>query len=372
MRILALVVTVLLSAGASAADGMRPQVPVAMSTVAVPSPVNIAVAEVTVTVGGPVNDSGQNASVGIPAVPKPGSESAPVSIPQVVTPDVASVAPISAAGPSKMVEADAVQLAFMAEDEAGLRDALVQCGLALRDVGASRELPAFLTGVDSDEIMSVDAPAGGALAIRSDYGQAVSMAAGRANGRFVLVVDAAHVTGDVLKLAASPNVAAVIVGHGQAFDDDAKAFPQDAADVNRVVAAVRLVSDAPVLLAVSPVGRRMSSGRAWAAAFGESLAAFDGWAVYNVHQFPAILESPTNPRKAVLAMLGLPDKPCVLLDFIGGPVTASTDGGARLKAAWHSKGGALVKALKEQGWRGVIVYAARSGDAAIKSAALGQ
>jgi hypothetical protein len=126
-----------------------------------------------------------------------------------------------------------------------------------------------------------------------------------------------------------------------------------------------------VLLAVSSLnGVTRRTEKSWTDAFGGDLAGFDGWAIYNLNQFPAILESPANLRQVILGRLGLPDKPCVLLDFLGTPAEYPAERAKYIAAAWKAKAGLLMKAVKDQGWRGVIVYATHPADAEIKAAAL--
>jgi hypothetical protein len=68
--------------------------------------------------------------------------------------------------------------------------------------------------------------------------------------------------------------------------------------------------------------------------------------------------------------LGLPEKPCVLLDFLGTPAEYPAERAKYISAVWKAKAGLLMKALKDQGWRGLIVYATHPADAGIKTAAL--
>ena len=144
-----------------------------------------------------------------------------------------------------------------------------------------------------------------------------------------------------------------------------------AADAVIVTKLIRMVSDAPVLLAVSVSNwhtKRPETG--WVAAFGEDLAKFDGWAIYNLHNWPAVLESPENPRQRSLKQFALPDKPCILMDFQGTPSNYPQGIAEYVKAVWKAKTPLLMKDLKTQKWRGLVVYSTQVNDAKMKAAAL--
>jgi hypothetical protein len=284
---------------------------------------------------------------------------------------VAAAAPLPA---NSADEAASAHMVLSCDDDTAVRNLLTGSGLKLRDRGPARELPEFLKAIDCRDAEGIKAdPPGGVRVARyvGENAEAVDYVAAHGEEQFIVIVDIDHLSGTALKTLASANVVAIIVGHFQAFDARPENFSQAASDVCRTVKAIRLVSGAPVFLAVSATNwftRKTEKG--WTDAFGDSLAGFDGWAVYNLHQWPAILESPTNPRTVILGRLGLPERPCVLLDFFGTPTEYPAENAKYVTAVWKAKTGLLMKALKDQGWRGLIVYATHPADAQIKAAAL--
>ena len=272
-------------------------------------------------------------------------------------------------------EAAFVRMALSCDADAALRDLLTGMGLTLRDAGPARALPEFLTGIDCDgpDTLKAAIPAGIVRAVRyvGEADPEAAYVAEHPDQQFIIIVDIDHLNAAVLKTLGGGNIVAIVVGHFHAFDARPDEFAGRAEDVKRVMKTIRLVSDAPALLAVSSLNeftRRTEKG--WTDAFGDDLAAFDGWAIYNFNQFPAIMEARENPRKMLLDRLGLADRSCVLLDFLGGPVEVQPGQIAWLTAAWKAKAKPFLAALKTQCWQGVIVYGATAADAEIKAASL--
>ena len=291
---------------------------------------------------------------------------------------IAQVKPVE---PEIVSEAGFVRMILTAEDDTALRTTLIDMGLVLRKDGEkARELPPFLTGIHYNQSLRSrgkeigDLPkidtAGAARVVRYIAGSdsAVAYVNSHADERFVVVVDIHNLSAATLKSLAGDNIVAVIVGHYHAADLKPGQFAKHAQDVMGVTRAIRLVSDAPVLLAVSASNwftKRPDAG--WVKAFAATVASYDGWAIYNLHNWAAILEAPSNPREAALKALGLPDKPCILLDFLGTPSQFPPSRAAYMRAVWKAKAPLLFKALKKQAWRGVIFYTTRLADAQLKT-----
>ena len=139
----------------------------------------------------------------------------------------------------------------------------------------------------------------------------------------------------------------------------------------RVARAVRLVSDAPILLAVGAVNiHTRETERGWATAFGDDLRMFDGFAFYGQARFPAILEAAENPRELIRRRMGLPDKPCILIEFSGTSFHYAASDRGYVAKVWNARAKPLVKTLKQQGWRGLVTWSAEIDDTRIKADAL--
>ncbi len=277
--------------------------------------------------------------------------------------------------PEPVSDGEFVHMVLCSEDDAALWGLLAGLGVTLREPGNARELPEFTTAVEcaSDEYLAAPLPAGLVRAVEwlGEADASIAYVGAHPGESFVVIIDIDHLGPVALKGLAGRNIAAIVVGHTYAYDERPGDFAPHAEDVERVVTVLRRVSDAPVLLALSTTNAFTGkTEKGWADAFGDGLAAFDGVAIYNLHQFPAILEATGNPRTAMLERYGLPDKPCFLLDFVGGAVETTPERLPRLKASWDSKAGPLVKALKAQGWRGVVVWGSTSADVAVKASAL--
>jgi len=189
--------------------------------------------------------------------------------------------------------------------------------------------------------------------------------------RFVVFVDEHGLSVDALRTLAGENVVAVVVGHYHHADDPVSAFGDRVADIVMVARCVRLVSDAPILLAVSMtnlITRKFEPS--WLEYFGDELDKFDGWAIYNYAFFPAIMEARDNPREAALARYSLSDKPCILVEFAGVGVAYTPAQRPAIEKTWKAKAHYFVKAMKEQGWRGLVTWSQTLDDAKIKADAL--
>ena len=132
-----------------------------------------------------------------------------------------------------------------------------------------------------------------------------------------------------------------------------------------------------MLLAVSATNEfTRKTEKSWPQAFGDDLAGFDGWAVYNLALFPAIIEAPVNPRKLILQRLGLDalgengEKPCVLIEFMGTRYNYRPADADYIRKVWRAKAPLLVKAMTGQGWRGLVVWSHDIDDAVLKVDAL--
>jgi hypothetical protein len=256
---------------------------------------------------------------------------------------------------------------------AALSASPLPAGTTTASAGVTGDLRLNSVDCDSPDALKAAMAAGVIRAVRyvGEADPAVTYVTEHPEQPFVVIVDIDHLSGAALKTLAAPNIVAIIVGHFHAFDARPENYPERAQDVMRMGRAIRLVSDAPVLLAVSSLnGVTRRTEKSWTDAFGEDLVGFDGWAIYNLNQWPAFLESPANLRRVILSRLGLPEKPCVLLDFLGTPAEYPAERAKYISAVWKAKAGLLMKALKDQGWRGLIVYATHPADAGIKTAAL--
>lgn len=278
-----------------------------------------------------------------------------------------------------------IRLVLSCEDDQALRDLLTASGLTLRDGGeaSGRKLPDFFTAVgcnsrtafsreDAAAMEKITPPSGvRVLRFVDRSGAAAAYAAAHGDEKFIIIAEPSGLSIKALKALAGANIVAVVVGHYHAADVRPEDYATAAQETLAAVKAIRLVSDAPVLLAVSATNwHTRRTEKSWPEAFGDDLAGFDGWAIYNLAQFPAILEAPSNPRTLVMDRLGLREKPCLLIEFMGtrydyGPQTADY-----IRKVWRAKAPLLVKALKEQRWRGLVVWSANIDDAILKAEAL--
>jgi nitrogen regulatory protein PII-like uncharacterized protein len=279
-----------------------------------------------------------------------------------------------------------ISLVLTSEDDHALRDLLSGQGLTLRDGGQARKLPEFFTAVlcnstqefsrqDAAALEKIDSPSGvRVLRFVAGSSAAVDYAAAHPDEKYIVIAESAGLSVNALKALAGSNIVAVVVGHYRAADVRPEDFAQAAEDVKRAVKAIRLVSDAPVLLAVSVTNeftRKME--KSWPQAFGDDLAGFDGWAVYNLALFPAIIEAPANPRKLVMDRLGLGalgEKPCVLIEFMGTRYNYRPADAEYIRKVWRAKAPLLLKAMTRQEWRGLVVWSHNIDDAALKAEAL--
>ena len=284
--------------------------------------------------------------------------------------------------------ARAMALLLSCDDELALREYLTGEGFTIRQPGApaspTRVLPDFTTGVvcytyssaycdeEQEALESIEPPAGVTVlrfVDRSD--RAVAFALAHPDREFFIVADIPGLSIDALRVLAGSNVVGVIVGHYRHADDEPVDFTASAADVQRVVQAVRLVSDAPVLLAVGAVNiHTRDTERAWADAFGDDLQTFDGFALYGLARFPAVLEAVENPRELIMQRMGLPDRPCILVEFTGTSHQYAATDRSYVEKVWNAKARPLVAALKKQRWHGLVTWSADVDDARIKADAL--
>jgi hypothetical protein len=290
-------------------------------------------------------------------------------------------------GPVEAPAVDAtgfIGLLLAAEDERGLRQLLGDEGVTFREARTPiRKLPKFLRAfccapgtpfdpVEVEHLPQLPAP-DGIKVVRYLAGakEAVAYVAAHPNERFLVVADIRSVSAEALKSLGGGNIVAVVAGHYSAADAKPRDFQQAAAEALQVRRAIRMVSDAPVLLAVSMTNwhsRTREPG--WAAAFGEDLADFDGWGIYNLTGFAAVLEADGNPRLAACKALGLdPAKPCILMDFVG---TASLEAKRHdyIRKVWGAKWPLLREAIGDQGWRGIVLHTSDPLDAKLKAEVL--
>jgi len=85
---------------------------------------------------------------------------------------------------------------------------------------------------------------------------------------------------------------------------------------------------------------------------------------------PAILEAAENPRELILRRMGLPDKPCFLIEFVGTSFNYAATERDYVKKVWAARTKPLLAAMKKQGWRGLVTWSATLDDATIKADAL--
>jgi hypothetical protein len=278
-----------------------------------------------------------------------------------------------------------IRLVLSCEDDQALRDLLTREGLTLRNGGEARKLPEFFTAIvcNSMQGFSREAPLGIRVLRFADYrdvarsAAAADYAAAHPDEKYIVIAEPAGLSVNALKVLAGPNIVAVVVGHNHAAEDRPEDYAQAAEEVRRVVKVIRMVSDAPVLLAVAATNKfTHKTEKSWPQAFGDDLAGFDGWAVYGLALFPAILEAPSNPRKLVLERLGLAglgdlgERPCVLIEFTGTRHNYKPADAEYIRKVWRAKAPLLLKAMTRQEWRGLVVWSANIDDAALKAKAL--
>jgi len=265
--------------------------------------------------------------------------------------------------------------AHKAGDANALAAALKAEGIAPA-TGKVRPLPAFMTGLHWLPTMSftykhedIDFPAAAVRVLRMADGTAEFLSGRMEAGgdrKYLLVVpdgDAGLTDAAAFRSMADRRAVAVVLGMGIASDCAPADFAGKASDVLSLLALLRRVTDAPVLLAVSwtnhHAGRRQIAG-GWCRAFGAGLAKFDGLAVYNVGTFP-LWESLTLKRLA--DALGMPaDKPKVLLDFEG---TRGRDDAAHGREVWRIRGRRFIEERKREGWRGVFLVTTGHGGGSV-------
>ena len=314
-------------------------------------------------------------------------EPAPVKLAGSGTADIRSL-PGPAVNPT-VEDAGYMEMVLTLVDEARLREVLAEWGVPVReDPNTVGELPAFTVAVGcvtwspmasrAEALAGFDAEVKMALFVGDDEASVAHVRRHR-DQRFLVVIDARRLSAEALRAVAGENVVAVVVGHYQGADATVEGFGPAAERALAVRKLIRLVSDVPVLLAVSPINFTTYRGVArWPEAFGERLDAFDGWAIYNLHLFPAILEpGQANPRTRTLRRLGLSpgrqEKPCLLLDFMGTPAVRRVDPpslAGYVAKVWRAKWPLLREALAEQGWRGVAIYSTTVADARMKAKAV--
>lgn len=281
---------------------------------------------------------------------------------------------------------DFIGLLLAAEDERGLRQLLGDEGVTFRDPEAPiRKLPAFLRvftcapgtpldPIEVEHLPKLPAP-DGVKVVRYLAGaeEAVAYVAAHPDEKFLVIADIRSVSPAALHSLGGENIVAVVAGHYSAADVRPRNFQQAAAEALQVRRAIRMVSDAPVLLGVSMTNwhsRTREPG--WTTAFGEHLADFDGWGIYNLTGFAAVLEGKDSPRLAACKAMGLDArKPCLLLDFVGTPAVEASRH-KYIRAVWRAKAPRLMTAVKEQGWRGIVFHTTDLADAQIKAEALAQ
>ena len=279
----------------------------------------------------------------------------------------------------------AIRLVLSCEDDQALRDLLTREGLTLRNGGEARKLPEFFTAMvcNSRQEFSREAPLGIRVLRFADYrdvarsAAAADYASAHPDEKYIVIAEPAGLSVNALKVLAGPNIVAVVVGHNHAAEDRPEDYAQAAEEVKRVVKVIRMVSDAPVLLAVAATNEfTHKTEKSWPQAFGDDLAGFDGWAVYGLAMFPAILEAPANPRKLVLERLGLAglgdlgERPCVLIEFTGTRYNYKPADAAYIRRVWRAKAPLLLKAMTGQEWRGLVVWSNNIDDAALKVEAI--
>jgi len=281
--------------------------------------------------------------------------------------------------------ARATALVLSCDDAVALREYLYANGIAVRLPGSpTRPLSQdFVVGVtayeyaaaycaaDQEVLESVDSPGVTVLRFVDRSDAAAAFALANPDRQYIIVADINGLPVDALKMLAGSNVVGVIVGHYRAADDEPVDFAASAADVLRVVRAIRLVSDAPVLLAVGAVNvHTRDTERSWADAFGDDLGGFDGFAIYGLAKFPAILEAVENPRELILRRMGLPDKPCILVEFTGTSFHYAANEKDYVEKVWAIKTKPLLAAMQKQRWRGLVTWSPTIDDVRIKADAI--
>jgi len=280
--------------------------------------------------------------------------------------------------------ARATALLLSCDDEPALHEYLVGEGFTLRQPNApTRALPDFLVGVtayeyasaycqaDQDVLENVKPSGVTVLRFVDRSERAVAFALAHPERQFLVIADINGLSIDALRILAGDNIVGVVVGHYRHADDEPVDFATSAADVMRVVQAIRLVSDAPVLLAVGAVNiHTRDTERSWADAFGDDLKSFDGFAIYGLARFPAILEAAENPRELILRRMGLPDRPCILVEFTGTSHQYAATEAGYVEKVWNAKAKSLIATLRKQHWHGLVTWSATIDDARIKANAL--
>lgn len=257
-------------------------------------------------------------------------------------------------------------------------ETLRNAGVAVQDNRTVERLPGFFSCVNvtyrlettAEEVATIKALKTPAVAVRfinsrGDVAKALSEAIiGAKTQKFVVIVDSGVFIEDIAKALNSPNVLAIILGHYTGADKLQGEYGNEAEIVLNRLSVVRKVSSKPVLLACSYIQWfNPKPTRTWTAAFGEHLADFDGFAVYNLNRFP-MFEDTT--RQKICEKIGVPTtKPAVILDFVG--TQGTTDD---IKASWNNKIDRFLQQIKQDGWRGLVVYSSSEADAQFKDSAL--
>lgn len=279
-------------------------------------------------------------------------------------------------------DADYMRMILTLVDDAKLRSVLNEWNVPIRaDITRVRDLPPFTTAVGcvvwspkpsrAEALGGFDCDVKMAMFIGDDRAS-VRYVRDHPKQKFLVVIDASRLSAEALRALAGDNIVAVVVGHYEGADATVPQFTEAAERALAVRHLIRLTSDVPVLLAVSPINftthRRVAG---WTEAFGDRIDGFDGWAIYNLHLFPALLETgDRNPRTWARERLNLSaDKPCVLLDFMGTPAVKPEMAGY-VQKVWQAKWPPLRRALDEQGWRGIAIYSTTIADARIKAKAV--
>ena len=347
------------------------------------------VAAMPIPMGGmPMSVEPSTANAGVVAISAPAH--ATVEVPAISRP--APWSPYWASITTEETDtANTTALILACDDDEALREHLANHGITVRESGPggsarpARSLPQnFLVGVtayeyagaycDTDQAMLENVPPPGDVTVLrfvNNSTAAVKFALAHPERKFLVIADIHGLSTDALRVLAGDNVIGVVVGHYRHADDEPTDFAAAAADVLRVTRAVRLVNDAPVLLAVGAVNiHTRDTERAWADAFGDDVKLFDGFALYGLVRFPAILEAAENPRTLILRRMGLPDKPCVLLEFTGTSFQYAAAERPYVEKVWAARAKPLLAALKTQGFRGLVTWSATLDDATIKADAL--
>lgn len=167
--------------------------------------------------------------------------------------------------------------------------------------------------------------------------------------KFVLICDEEMFRAEVAQVLNKSNVIGIILGHYINADFAEETFADYVSKINAQFDFLRLVCDKPVILACSQMAWiDPRPNKKWAETFGDRLNQFDGFAIYNIHNFPAF---EVNSRDSLTNILGLPsDKPTIVLDFIGttGVSQANQD-------VWDMKKKTFFSMLYDQGWTGCVL-----------------